>query len=177
MRQGECVLYELYNAHPDGQGGWNADSGARWPLNSNALRPIHWTSADAAGLPIVPGLVRQEEVAAGHIDHALRFTVVRTQNGFILPATHAASNGGGANSPPMGMRLRLKASFDRSAYNGQARVILDALAKYGMIVADNGANWYISGQAEPGWIDSDLHRLYGISGDNFEVVDTGPIQR
>ena len=178
VRQGECVLYELYYAHPDGHGGWTAQSGARWPLNSNALRPLHWTSADAAGLPIMPGLARYEEVAAGHIDHALRFTVTQTQNGFILPATHAASTGGaGAYSPPMGMRLRLKASFDRSGFDGQARVILDALAKYGMIVADNGSNWYISGKNDGRWSDPDLHRIYGISGDNFEVVDTGPIQR
>jgi hypothetical protein len=174
VRQGECVLYELYRAFPQSTS-WAADSGARWPLNTNALRPLYWTSADAAGLPILPGLVRYDEVAAGAINHALRFTSWRTQRGFILPATHFASSYTDPNLPPMGLRLRLKASYDISGYTGQARVVLEALKKYGMIVADNGSSWYVTGAADPRWDDIDLNQLKNVPGSAFEAVYTGDI--
>jgi hypothetical protein len=165
-----CKLYELYVASA-GSGGWQADSGAVFDLTSNALRPETWTSADAAGLPIFPGLVRYDEVAAGHIDHALRFTVSRTQKAYLHPATHWASSSTDPNLPPMG--LRLKASFDVSAYHGEARVVLDALKKYGMIVADNGSNWFITGASDTRWDDTDLNQLKTVPGSAFEVVNTG----
>jgi hypothetical protein len=174
LRQGECRLYELYRAFQVGSG-WNADSGAIFDLTSNALRPEGWTSADAAGLPILPGLARYDEVASGRITHALRFTVSRTQRGYIHPATHFASSSTDPNRPPMGLRLRLKASFDTSGYTGQARVILEALKVYGMIVADNGSDWYITGAADPRWDDEDLGQLKNVPGSAFEVVDTGTI--
>ncbi len=167
-----CKLYELFDAATQGDH-WTADSGAVFNLRSDALRPDTWTSADAAGLPIFPGLVRYDEVSAGQIDHALRFTVARTQAGFIHPATHAASSSTDPNLPPMGLRLRLKASFDVSGYHGEARVVLDALKKYGMIVADNGSNWYISGAVDTRWDDNDLNQLKTVAGSAFEVVNTG----
>lgn len=174
LNSGNCTIYELYRAFKDDSGpGWFAESGAKWPLNTNALRPEGWTSADAAGLPILPGLVRYDEVAAGVIRHALRFTVWRTQHGYILPATHYAGNT--PSAPPMGLRLRLKASYDISAASPQAKVILQALKTYGMIVADNGSSWFISGAYNPGWDDNDLNYLKGVPGSEFEVVDTGPI--
>jgi hypothetical protein len=175
VRQGECVLYELYRAFP-GASSWQADSGAKWPLNTNALRPLYWTSADAAGLPILPGLVRYDEVAAGEIRHALRFTSWRTQRGFILPATHYASNQSDPNNyPPMGLRFRLKASYDISGFTGQTRVVLEALKKYGMIVADNGSSWYITGAADPRWNDNDLTQLKTVPSSAFEAVYTGDV--
>ena len=143
-------LYELYDAHPLAGGAWHAGSGAVFDLNANTLRPAGWTSADAAGLPILPGLVRYDEVAAGHIDHALRFTVSKTRHGYVAPATHFASSNTSTSLPPMGMRVRLKASFDISGYPQQAKVILQALKTYGMIVADNGSNWFISAMASNG---------------------------
>jgi hypothetical protein len=170
---GNCHLYELFNAHQVGNG-WNADSGAVFDLQSNALRPDTWTSADAAGLPILPGLARFDEVQAGAIDHALRFTVDCTQKGFIHPATHQAGSCG-ANAPPMGLRLRLKASFDVSHFHGEALVILAALKRYGMIVADNGSSWFISGATDSRWDDNDLNQLKTVSGSAFEAVQTGPI--
>ncbi len=180
LNSGNCTLYELYHAEyqgPPGVDAWFADSGAKWPLNTNALRPEGWTSADAAGLPILPGLVRYDEVAAGVIHHALRFTVHRTQRGYIHPATHFA--GDTPSAPPMGLRLRLKASADISIYYGQARVILEALKIYGMMVADNGTSWYISGAPytgpEPGWDDDDLNQLKDVPGSWFEAVYTGEI--
>jgi hypothetical protein len=169
-----CMLYELYRAFPRSDH-WDADAGAVFDLRSNALRPLGWTSTDAAGLPIFPGLARYDEVASGQISHALRFTVSRTQRGYILPATHAASSSTDPNRPPMGLRLRLKASFDISRYTGEARVILVALKRYGMIVADNGSNWYITGAADPRWNDDDLNQLKNVPGAAFEVVDTGPV--
>jgi hypothetical protein len=180
LNSGNCLLYELYRAFKDTRGpGWSADSGAVFNLNSNALRPEGWTSADAAGLPILPGLVRYEEVAAGAINHALRFTVWQTQRGYIHPATHFASDSTDPNRPPMGLRLRLKASYDISGYTGQARVILEALKKYGMIVADNGTSWFITGAPYPGpgpgWNDDDLDQLKRLPGSAFEAVSTGPI--
>jgi hypothetical protein len=174
VRQGECILYELYRAFPQASS-WNADSGAKWPLDTNALRPLGWTSADAAGLPILPGLVRYDEVAAGEINHALRFTVWRSQRGYILPATHFASSYTDPNLPPMGLRLRLKADYDISAFTGQSRVVLEALKQYGMIVADNGSSWYITGAADPRWNDPDLNQLKTVPSSAFEVVYTGDV--
>ena len=167
-----CKLYELFAATPTG-GHWEASSGAVFDLHSNALRPEGWTSADAAGLPIFPGLVRYDEVASGHIDHALRFTVSQTQRAYLHPATHWASSSTDPDRPPMGLRFRLKESFDVAGYHGQARVVLDALQKYGMIVADNGSNWYITGAADPRWDDDDLNQLKKVPGSAFEVVETG----
>jgi hypothetical protein len=167
-----CKLYELFAASP-GTSSWSADSGAVFDLTSNALRPEGWTSADAAGLPIFPGLVRYDEVASGHIDHALRFTVSKSQKAYLHPATHDASSSTDPNLPPMGLRLRLKASFDTSSFTGQARVVLDALKKYGMIVADNGSNWFISGAQDTRWNDTDLDQLKTVPGSAFEVVNTG----
>ncbi len=177
VRQGECALYELYRAFPGDGGAWHADSGARWDLGSNALRPLGWTSADAAGLPILPGLVRYDEVVAGRIDHALRVTFSRTQRGYILPATHFASQDTNPLLPPMGLRLRLRADYDISALTGQARVIAAAMQRYGLIVADNGSNWFVQGEAHPGWDDDDLGQLKAIPGTAFDVVDTGPVLR
>jgi hypothetical protein len=176
VQSGTCKLFELYRAFWSGDH-WDADSGTKWDLNSNATRPLGWTSADAAGLAILPGLARYDEVAAGEIKHALRFTVSQTQKGYILPATHYASSSTDPNRPPMGLRLRLKASFDVSGYTGQARVILNALKKYGMIVADNGSPWFITGAADPRWNDDDLRQLKSVPGSAFEAVNTGPIQR
>lgn len=176
VQSGSCELFELFAASRSG-GGWTAASGARFDLSSNALRPLGWTSADAAGLPILPGLVRYDEVASGEIRHAIRVTFSRTQRGYILPATHFASSSTDPTLPPMGLRLRLKASFDVSALTGQARVIAEAMQRYGLIVADNGSNWFFQGAPSAGWDDDDLHQLKSISGLEFEVVDTGPIRR
>ncbi len=175
MDSGNCRLYELYQARRSGSG-WAAGSGAVFNLGSDALRPDTWTSADAAGLPILPGLVRYDEVAAGVIRHALRFTVAQTQNGFIHPATHQA---GVANSadPPMGERFRLKASFNLSPYHGETLVILTALKRYGMIVADNGSSWFVSGSTDSRWNDNDLNQLKSVPGSAFEAVQTGQIRR
>lgn len=171
---GNCHLYEMYDAQQVGSG-WECASGAVFNLNSNALRPEGWTSADAAGLPILPGLALYSEVAAGVINHALRFTVQDSQNGWISPATHEA---GSANPalPPMGLRLRLKASFSLAGFHGEALVILTALKTYGMIVADNGSSWYISGNTDSRWNDNDLNQLKTVPGNAFEAVSTGPIQ-
>lgn len=169
-----CTLYELYGAAKVGNG-WNAASGAIFDLKSNKLRPEGWTSADAAGLPIFPGLVRYDEIANGEINHALRFTVSKTQAGYIHPATHFASSSTDSNRPPMGLRLRLKANFDTSKYTGESLIILKALKKYGMIVADNGSNWYITGATDKRWNDDNLNQLKGVPGSEFEVVKTGAI--
>ena len=176
VQSGTCELFELYRAFRSGAG-WRADSGARFDLGSNRLRPLGWTSADAAGLPILPGLVRYEEVAAGEIRHAIRVTFQRTRRGYVLPATHFASSSDDVDLPPMGMRFRLKASFDVSALRGQARMIATAMQRYGMIVADNGSNWYFQGAPSGGWDDDDLGQLKAIDGSWFEVVDTGPVRR
>jgi hypothetical protein len=176
VRSGTCELFELYRAFRSG-GGWEADSGARFDLSSNVLRPEGWTSADAAGLPIFPGLVRYDEVAAGEIRHAIRVTFSRTQRGHIAPATHHASTSTDPTLPPMGLRLRLKASYDVGALHGQSRVIAVAMQRFGLIVADNGSNWFFQGAPSPHWDDDDLRQLKSIPGTAFEVVDTGPIRR
>jgi hypothetical protein len=169
-----CKLYELYALYAKGSG-WTAGSGAVWNLKSNALRPAGWTSADAAGLPIFPGLARCDEVARGAIDHALRFTASRTRKQFVYPARHFASSSDDPSLPPMGLRVRLKASVDISGYPKQARIILQALKTYGMILADNGSNWYITGAPSPKWSNDDLHSLGRVTGSMFEVVDTSSL--
>ena len=166
-----CRLYELFAASKAG-GHWYAGSGATWDLRSNALRPAGWTSADAAGLPILPGLVRYEEVAGGAIRHALRFTTNRTRKAYIYPARHHASDSTSTALPPMGLRVRLKASYDTSQFSPHARAIAEALKRYGMILADNGSPWYISGTSDPRFDDDVLHELDVITGKNLEVVDT-----
>jgi hypothetical protein len=170
-------LYELFAAYPQSNGSWKAGSGAVFDLTSNATRPAGWTSADAAGLPILPGLVRYDEaVTKGVIDHALRFTVADTQDTYRYPATHEASDSSDPDLPPMGLRVRLKASFDISGFSPEVRVILQALKTYGMMVADNGSNWYVSGAPDERWSDDDLHELGQVQGRDFEVVDTRALQ-
>lgn len=173
--EGACVLYEMFDSHPQNGGqSWQAGSGAVFNLNSNALRPDFWTSADAAGLPIFAGLARYSEVVEqGVIDHALRFTVSQTRRAFIHPATHFASSNTGASVPPMGLRLRMKAGYNCSGFSAEVRVICAALKKYGMIVADNGSDWYVSGAPDSRWNDDALGDLKQVPGDAFEVVYTG----
>jgi hypothetical protein len=166
-----CKLYELFALYPRGRG-WRAGSGAIWNLRSNRLRPAGWTSADAAGLPILPGLARYDEVRRGVIDHALRFTVRRTRRAYVYPARHFASSSDDPSLPPMGLRVRLKASFNVSSYPRQARVVLTALKRYGMLVSDNGSDWFITGSPNPGWRNDDLRALGRVKGSEFEVVDT-----
>jgi hypothetical protein len=166
-------LYELFAAHPEA-GGWRAGSGAIFDLSTNARRPTGWTSADAAGLPIFPGLVRYDEaVQRGAIHHALRFTVVNSRHAYVPPATHYASASNDPNLPPMGMRVRLKSAVDLAPYPPEVRVILTALKKYGMFVADNGANWFISGAPDPRWNDDNLSTIRRVKGSDFEVVRMG----
>lgn len=176
VQRGACRLYELYHAQR-GQGSWRAGNGAVFDLRSNRLRPAGWTSADAAGLPILPGLARYDEVRAGSIRHALRFTVSESQRGYISPARHFASDNRDPNVPPMGLRLRLKAGYPLGRFRGQARVILVALKRYGMIVADNGSDWFISGATDRRWSDDDLNQLKSVPGSAFEAVTTGPVRR
>ena len=164
-----CRLYELYALYPKSHR-WRAGSGAIWSLRSNRLRPAGWTSADAAGLPILPGLARYDEVRRGVIDHALRFTVRRTRRAYVFPARHFASNSTDPSLPPMGLRLRLKGSFDVGGYPRQARIVLAALKRYGMLVADNGSSWYITGAPDPHWSNDQLHTLGRVKGSDFEVV-------
>jgi hypothetical protein len=171
-----CRLYELYALHREGSR-WAAGSGAIWNLRSNALRPATWTSADAAGLPILPGLARWDgDASTGQIDHALRFTVQRTRNTFIYPARHQASSSSDPSLPPMGLRVRLKASVDISKLPRQARIVAQAMKTYGMIVADNGSNWYVSGAPSPKWSNDQLHALGALHGSDFEVVDTSKLR-
>ena len=169
-----CILYELFNAFPQASS-WKADSGAIFNLASNALRTATWTSADAAGLPIFPGLVRYDEIAAGEIRHALRFTVPSTQRAYVWPARHYASSITDPTYPPMGVRFRLKASFDISGFSTTNQIILRALKKYGMMIADNGSAWFLSGAPDPSWDNTDLHVLTTITGSAFEVVDVSPL--
>jgi hypothetical protein len=166
-----CRLYELFALYPTA-GGWRAGSGAIWNLRSNRLRPAGWTSGDAAGLPIFPGLARFDEVARGRIDHALRFTVTRTRRAYVFPARHFASDATDPALPPMGLRVRLKAGFDTRPFPRQARIVLEALKRYGMIVSDNGSDWYITGAPDNRWSNEELHTLHRVTGSAFEVVDT-----
>lgn len=170
----EKKLYELFYAFPQADGSWSAGSGAIFDLASNALRPEGWTSADAAGLPIFPGLVRYDEVVErGEINHAIRFTVSRTQRAYISPARHYASSSTDPNLPPMGLRFRLKADYDISGFTPNVQVILRAMKKHGLIVADNGSNWYISGAPDERWDDDELRQLRDVKGRDFEAVYTG----
>ena len=176
LQRGGCRLYELYNAQRSGRG-WEAGSGAVFNLRRSALRPQGWTSADAAGLPIFPLLARYVEVRRGAIRHALRVTVARTQRAYIHPANHLASSSPDPSLPPMGLRLRLKAGFSLAAYHGQALVVLRALKRYGLIVADNGSSWFITGAPDRRWHDEDLDQLKRVPGSAFEAVYTGPLHR
>ena len=168
IQRGTCRLYELFAAQK--RGGWTAGSGAIFNLRSNALRPRGWTSADAAGLPIFPGLARYEEVAAGEIRHALRFTVSQSRRAFVFPARHYASSLTDPDLPAMGQRLRLKSSVNVNSFPRQARVVARALQRYGMFVADNGSDWFISGAPHPRWDNDDLRALKRLRGSDFEVV-------
>jgi hypothetical protein len=170
-----CRLYELGGLARSG-GRWHAWAGAVWSLRSNRLRPAGWTSADAAGLPIFPGLARWDEARRGVIDHALRFTAARTRRAYVWPARHYASSSTDLSLPPMGLRVRLKASFDIRPFPRQARIVLTALKRYGMILADNGSNWYISGAPSPGWSNDQLHTLGRVTGSDFEVVDASSLR-
>jgi hypothetical protein len=169
-----CFLYELYDSNPQASS-WNAASGAVWDLLSNEQRPYTWTSADAAGLPIFPGLVRYDEVAAGRIPHALRFTLKNSRAAFLPPASHWAANSSSSLAAPMGMRMRLKASFDVSGFSAKNQVILNALKKYGMIMADNGSNMEISGAPDDRWDNNDLHHLGQVTTSDFEVIQMAPL--
>lgn len=170
-----CLLYETYAAYPQANGSWQAGSGAVFDLRGYALRPSGWTSADAAGLPILPGLARFDEVAAGEIRHALRFTAPQTQRAFVWPARHHASNLTDPAYPPMGQRFRLKAEFDISSFAPELQVILRALKRYGLILADNGSSWYVSGAPDERWDNDLLHDLGRIPGSAFEAVDTSSL--
>ncbi|MGK2955427.1 MAG: hypothetical protein ACSLFI_07150 [Solirubrobacterales bacterium] len=176
LQRGSCELYELYRARR-GKGRWLADSGAKFDLRSNKLRPAGWTSADAAGLPILPGLARAGEASKGRITHALRVTVSESQRGYIHPARHFASSSSDASLPPMGLRLRLKAGYGLGRFTGQTLAIMKALKKYGLIVADNGSDWYISGTPDRTWNDDVLDQLKSVPGRAFEAVQTGRIHR
>jgi len=169
-----CWLYELFDAQPSGSG-WNAGSAAVWDLNADEQRPYTWTSADAAGLPIFPGLARYDEVASGAINHALRFTLQSSRAAFTPPASHWAANSTNANAAPMGMRMRLKASFDISSFSPANQVILTALKKYGMIMADNGSSMYISGAPNDNWNNDDLHNLGSVTASDFDVIEMNPV--
>jgi hypothetical protein len=165
-----CILYELYSSYPQAAS-WQAGSGAIYNLRSSALRPAGWTSADAAGLPIFPGLVRYDEVTSGEIKHAIRLTVPRTRNIYVWPARHQASSQTGTQYPAMGQRFRLRATFDMSGYPADAQVILRAMQKYGVIIADNGSAWYISGAPDERWNNDNLARLGAVVGSDFEAID------
>jgi hypothetical protein len=173
LNKDNCFLYELYSSYPGGNGSWDAGSAAVWDLLASQQRPWGWTSADAAGLPIFPGLVRYDEVAAGEIKHALRFTLPTTSSSVVLPATHFAGSNNGA--PPMGMRMRLKANFDTSGFPDSVKVILAAMKKYGLILADNGTSMYISGAPDSRWNNDDLHTLGQVPSSAFEVLQSGTV--
>lgn len=170
-----CRLHELWDAHSRPGGSWHAGSGAVFDLRSSRLRPKSWTSADAAGLPIAPGLVRYEEVAAGRIDHAIRVTVPKSQNAYLWPARHAASSSTDKSLPPMGLRLRLKASVELSHLPAQARVVAEAMKTFGVVVADNGSAWYLSGAPDPRWHNDALSALSSLHGGDFEAVETSSL--
>lgn len=171
-----CRLWELYAAYPqNGGASWTAGSGATWDLNANTMRPLGWTSGDAAGLLILPGLVRRDEVDAGVVDHVIRFTAPRTANAYVWPASHKAGTGG-ASDPPMGAWFRLKASFDIGSFSAANQVILRALKKHGMVLADNGSPFYLSGVPDPAWNNSDLNLLKNVPGSAFEAVDVSSLR-
>jgi hypothetical protein len=170
-----CWLYELYGASTGSGGSWNAASAAVWDLLNDEQRPWGWTSADASGLPIFPGLIRYDEVAAGQIKHAIRFTLAKSKAAFIPPATHWAANSSDPSAAPMGMRMRLKANFDVSGYSAKNQVILNALKKYGMIMADNGSSIFLSGAPDDRWDNNDLHSLSLVKASDFEVVSMGTV--
>ncbi len=172
---GSCLLYELYYAFPQADGSWHTGSGAVFDLKADKLRPSGWTSADAAGLPIFPGLVRYDEVASGEIRHALRFTAPQTRKAYVWPARHYASSLTATNYPPMGQRFRLKAGFNISGFSPQNQVILSALKRYGIILADNGSSWYISGAPDPRWNNDVLHELSQVAGSDFEAVNVSSL--
>lgn len=175
VEQDNCILYEVYYAWPAGDGNWWAGSGAIFDLSGYGLRPDSWTSADAAGLPILPGLVRYDEVASGEIRHAIRFTLENTRSEHVWPARHDASDLTGEQYPPMGQWFRLQADFDMSGFSPENQVILRALQVYGMVLADNGANWFISGVPDERWDNEDLHELHAITGADFEAVDVSAL--
>ncbi|MFT4041239.1 MAG: hypothetical protein QM692_23860, partial [Thermomicrobiales bacterium] len=175
---GACTLFELYAAYPQPDGGWEAGSGAVFDLTGYALRPAGWTSADAAGLPILPGLVRYEEIAVGEIHHALRITAARTGAAYVWPATHLASDDPNPDLPPMGQRFRLRADVDVSGFSPTNQIILRALQTYGAMLADNGSDWFFSGAPDDRWDNDDLHALQeGIHGGDFEAVDVSSLIR
>jgi len=174
LDNGNCFLYELYNSSVDSNGSWNADSTAVWDLLGDERRPYTWTSADAAGLPIFPGLVRYDEVAAGKIQHAFRFTLPKTSAAFTPPASHSAATTSDSTAPPMGTRLRLKSSYDISGFSTQMQVILTAMKKYGLILADNGSALYVTGVSDSRW-GSDLDSLKTVPASAFEVVQISPV--
>jgi hypothetical protein len=170
-----CFLYELYNSSSNTDGTWNADSAAVWDLQNGEQRPWTWTSADAAGLPIFPGLIRYDEVASGSIQHAIRFTLPQSRAAIVPPASHWAANSTSQFAPPMGMRLRLKASYDISQFSSNVQIILKALKRYGMIMADNGSAMYFSGAPDDRWDNNDLHNLSQVPASAFEVVQMSPV--
>ena len=170
-----CWLYELFGSSVNADGSWNAASAAVWDLQNYTQRPLAWTSADAAGLPVFPGLIRYDEVAGGQIAHALRFTLQHSTAAYVLPATHWAPNSSARFAPPMGMRLRLKAHFDISRFSATNQVILKALKQYGMILADNGSSMYVSGAPDDRWNNNDLHKLSSLAASDFEVVSLGTV--
>jgi hypothetical protein len=172
---GNCFLYELYAASVNSDGTWNADSAAVWDLTADEQRPWTWTSADAAGLPIFPGLVRYDEVASGKIQHAIRFTLPQSRAAMVPPASHWAANSSDPIAPPMGMKLRLKAGYDISPFSKNIQVILTAMKKYGLIMADNGSAMYVSGAPDDRWDNNDLHNLGQVPASAFEVVKMNPI--
>jgi len=175
LDSGNCFLYELFGSSANGDGSWNADSAAIWDLLADEQRPWTWTSADAAGLPIFSGLVRYDEVAAGQIQHALRFTLQASKAAMTPPASHWAANSTNSLAAPMGMRLRLKPGFDVSSFPSSIQVILTALKKYGMIMADNGSNMYLSGAPNDNWNNEDLHTLSQVPASAFEVIEMNPV--
>jgi hypothetical protein len=175
LDRSNCFLYELYSSYPNADGSWSAGSAAIWDLLADQQRPWTWTSADAAGLPIFPGLIRYDEVAAGQMQHAIRFTLPQSRAAVVPPASHWASNSSNSVAPPMGMRLRLKAGFDISSFPPSVKVILTGLKKYGMIMADNGSAMYLSGAPDDRWNNNDLHTLSQVPASAFEVVQMDPV--
>jgi hypothetical protein len=175
LDEDNCILYEIYDAYPEEDGSWEAGSGAIYDLSSHMLRPDGWTSADAAGLPILPGLVRYDEVLSGEINHAIRFTVEETRRAYLWPARHFASDLTGQQYPPMGQRFRLRADFNLNGFAPEVQVILRAMKKYGIILADNGSPWFISGVPDERWDNDTLRQLHQLTGDDFEAVDVSSL--